>query len=132
MQLIVELTDVRIPSVGEASKANQQLWYSGKHVSPFGQNLVQSGHGGVHYKSDGSGDTVLLIHSSPRVEMTERGIGDQLLSLPGQRAQLLHVSFVHKLLMCLPDLLLDILLLVALSVVDSESLPLVIRSTMFP
>ena len=132
VQLIVEFTDICIPGVSEASKANQQLWYSGKHVCSFSQNLIQSRHGGVHYKSNGSGDTVLLIHSSPRIEMAERGTGNQLLSLPGQHAQLLHVSFVHELLVCFPDLFLDIFLFVALSTVDSERLPLVVRATMLP
>ena len=115
--------------MGEASKENQQPRYPGKYVCPFGQNLVWSCHGGVNYKSDRSGDTVLLIHSSPRVEVAERCIGNQLLSLRGQRAQLLHVSFVHELLMCLPNLFLDILLLVALSVVDSDCLPASLRGT---
>ena len=62
--------------------------------------------------------------------MAEGGTGNQLLGLSRQRTQLLHIAFVHELLVCFPDLLLDILLLVALGAVDLERLPFVVRATM--
>ena len=49
MQLVVEFADIGIPGSLEATEPDQDLRDFGQHVDPLGQDLIQAGHGWIHY-----------------------------------------------------------------------------------